>query len=72
MTIKIHGCCPAPDIQETDDIVCRGNWKFPYLLTACNNCGKIRSRSSFYDAKERIDEYAFSGPTYDDDKYKET
>jgi hypothetical protein len=41
-------------------------------LTACDNCGMIKSRSNFYDAKERIDEYAFGWAPHDHNEYKET
>jgi hypothetical protein len=41
-------------------------------LTSCENCGKVKSKSSFYDAKERIGEYALSWPPHDHDEHEET
>ena len=73
MTFKVNGCCAAPIISEKHGFVyTKSGWKVPYLLTACDNCGMIKSRSNFYDAKERIDEYAFGWSIHDHNEYKET
>jgi hypothetical protein len=54
-SFSISGCCNNPKIQQIEGAVySESGWRIPYLLTACDNCGKIKSRSNFYDAEERI------------------
>lgn len=54
-SFNISGCCNNPDTSiKTGSIYTPKGWKVRYLLTICENCGKIKARSNFYDAEERV------------------
>lgn len=48
-------CCSNPEMLNLEgDVFTPRGWKIPYILTVCDNCGKIKSRSNFRDAKEKV------------------